>query len=276
MKRLVVSLLTVFAAVMFFNSCKKNTFLEFQKVDYTRILRPTLTNDSSNKGYCKVDIQFLYPSAGGDEQVLKKIQQQLITYAFDSSYANYDAKTAVNKFTKVTFDAYTKSIVANAKKNSILNQINEVNNEEWTMNTVILYNDLGILSYELSRSSQIGKLQKKDNTQYLVFDLKTGKKLRQEDIFEEGFEPKISDLLKKQIMKDNGFESEEQMINNGYFFAQNIVPNENFNVTEEGISFIFNPDEIAVYSIGQTEVLIPFKKIRSCLKKDSPIAKLIK
>jgi hypothetical protein len=77
-------------------------------------------------------------------------------------------------------------------------------------------------------------------------------------------------------MLDNGFESEEQMINNGYFFAMNIVPNHNFNVTENGISYVFNPDEIAVYSMGQTEVLIPFNKLKSCLKKDSPIEELLK
>lgn len=270
MKRLIVSLLTVFAFVLFFNSCKKNTSLEFQKIDYTRVLRSSLTNDTS-RGYCKVDIQFLYPTAGVKDVVLKKIQQQLMTYAFDSSYVKYDPRTAIDSFKNVTFAAYTKLINATDK-----NSIGNLNNEEWTMNTLILFNDMGILSYDLSRYTKVGRDLRMNNTQYLVFDLKTGDKISQRDIFEEGFEPKVAELLKKQIMIDNGFESEEQMINNGFFFAMNIVPNDNFNVTEEGISYIFNPDEIAVYSLGQTEVLIPFEKIQSVLKKKSPIAKLFK
>jgi hypothetical protein len=82
--------------------------------------------------------------------------------------------------------------------------------------------------------------------------------------------------MKKQIMADNGFESEEQMINEGYFFAENILPNGNFVVSEDGITYVFNTNEIAVYSMGSTEVTVPFNKLKSVLKKKSPIAFLFK
>ncbi len=268
MKRLLVSLLTVFVMLVFFYSCKKNSSLEFQKVDYTKILRSLDAGDSVN-GYCKVDIQFLKPVAGVNEEVLSKLQQQLMVYAFDSSYINYDAQLAVDTFISGTFDAYAKHLKIRAKRPG-----SDMNNEEWSMNTVILFNDMGILSYELSRYTKLGKFLVMNNTQYLVFDLGTGRKIIQRDIFEEGFEPRVSELLKEQIMIDNGFDSEEQMINNGYFFAMNIMPNENFSVTEEGISYVFNPDEIAVYSLGQTEVLLSYNALASVLKKESPIAKL--
>ncbi len=267
MKRLSVSILTLLLLVLFFNGCKKNTALEFQKVDHIRFMLSAQDNDSS-KGYCKVDIQFLYPSKGDDEIVLKKIQQQLLVYAFDSSYIDYPVKAAIDTFIKTTFDSYSKHIIDKQvfAENST--------NEEWRMNTVIIFNDNGLLSYELSRSSQIGKVYRSEYTQYLVFDLHTGNKIAQRDIFEEGVEPVISDLLKKQIMLEKGFDTEEHMINNGYFFAMNIVPNENFSVSDKGISYLFNSDEIAVYSLGQTEVFLPFSKLAPYLKKESPIAHL--
>lgn len=269
MKRLLVSLLTVFSVVIFFYSCKKNTSLEFQKIDYTRVICSVLTNDSS-RGCCKVDIQFLYPTAGVEPAILKKIQQQLMIYAFDSSYVKYDAQTAVDSFKSVTFAAYSKLI-----KDADTISIAKLKSEEWTMNTVILYDSLGILSYELNKYSKVGDVET-DHIQYLVFNLKTGDKISQNDIFEEGFEPKVADLLKQQIMIDNDFKSEEQMINGGFFYAMNILPNDNFNVTEEGISYIFNPYEIAVLGFGQVEVLLPFEKLKSVLKEKSPIAKLLK
>ncbi|MBN2788459.1 MAG: DUF3298 domain-containing protein [Paludibacteraceae bacterium] len=270
MKRLIVSLLTVSSLLFFFNSCKENCSLEFLKVDHTKVLRSPLANDTT-KGYCKVDIQFLYPIAGVEDSVLKKIQHTLLLFAFDTTSVDLNPKASVNDFVQKRFDEYTL-LINQTDSNTVL----LLNNQEWILNTLILFNDMGILSYEINKYERIGRDIRKNITQYLVFDLKTGKKLSERDIFEDGYEAKVTDLLKKQIMLDNGFESEEQMINNGYFFAMNIVPNHNFNVTENGISYVFNPDEIAVYSMGQTEVLIPFNKLKSCLKKDSPIEELLK
>jgi hypothetical protein len=274
MKKLAISVLAIIPFVFLFNSCKQKS-IDFDKVDYKKVVRSPLAKDTA-MGHCSVDIQLLYPSKFSDKEVLAKVQQQIITYCFDSTYAKYNGKQAVDVFAKSTFDNYTDFIntAIKANKDNINNRL-VFHNETWRMNTVILYNDKDILSYELDRYSETGGAHGSESTQYLVFDLNTGKKLTQHDIFEEGFEPKVADLLKKQIMADKGFESEEQMLNNGYFFAENITPNGNFSVSEQGITFVFNPYEIAAYSLGQTEVTIPFQKLKSCLKKNSPIESLL-
>jgi hypothetical protein len=270
MKRLILNGLMFLSLLIFSSACKKNITLDFHKIDNTKVLVLSRPNDSI-KNYCKIDIQLLYPTDGDNPEILKKIQQQLLTFAFDSTYADYTPKQAVETFSKVTFEAYKKNI--GSIKESKVNP--GPRNEEWVMNTVIWFNDKSILSYELSRSSKVGK-DSAGGTQFMVFNLKTGEKITERDIFEEGFEPLLSDLMKKQIMADNGFESEEQMINEGYFFAENILPNGNFVVSEDGITYVFNTNEIAVYSMGSTEVTVPFNKLKSVLKKKSPIAFLFK
>jgi len=252
MKKLAISTLAIISLIFLFSSCKKKS-LEFDKVDFKKTIHSPLAKDTA-VGNCTIDIQFLFPARFSDNDVLKKVQQQILTYSFDSTYAKYTTgKQAVDVFTKSTFDNYTDFIntALKANKDNINNRL-VFHNENWRMNTVILYNDKDIVSYELDRFSETGGAHGTEATQYLVFDLNTGKKLTQHDIFEEGFEPKVSDLLKKQIMADKGFESEEQMLNSGYFFAENITPNGNFSVSEQGITFVFNPYEIAAYSLGQT------------------------
>jgi hypothetical protein len=248
--------------------------MEFETEDFTKTIQSSYAKDTSN-GHCLVDIQFLYPVKFGKSEILKKVQQQILTYAFDSTYANYTGKQAVDSFAARTFDDYNFFIEDAFKRGGNENNPLVLHNEKWQMNTIILYNDNAILSYELDRYSEAGGAHGSESTQFMVFDLKTGKKLTERDIFEEGFEPKLADLLKKQIMFDNGFETMDQMLNNGYFMAENIVPNGNFSISEEGITYTYNPIEIGANSLGETEVTIPFAKIKNVLKKESPIKAIL-
>lgn len=274
MKKLIISVLALAAASIIFWSCNKNNTMEFEKIDYSKVIRSAAATDTTS-GYCSVNILLHFPSKFKSTEVLEKIQQQILTYSFDSSYTNYTGKQAVDSFAISTFDNYTYFINEAIKRKVSKDNLALLHNEEWKMNTLVLYNDNGILSYELNRYSFAGGAHGMETTQFLVFDLNTGNKLTEHDVFVEGFEPKMADLLKKQLMFDNGFENEEHMLTSGYFSAENIAPNGNFSLTEEGITYIFNPYEIGAYSLGQTEITVPFAKIKSVLKKDSPIQALI-
>lgn len=54
-----------------------------------------------------------------------------------------------------------------------------------------------------------------------------------------------------------------------------IKPNGNFYITDESINYVFNPYEIAPYYMGQTEVTIPFARIRNILKPNSIVQYLV-
>ena len=59
------------------------------------------------------------------------------------------------------------------------------------------------------------------------------------------------------------------------FWVYAIKPNGNFYITDESINYVFNPYEIAPYSLGQTEVIIPFYKLKGILKPNNIISHLI-
>jgi hypothetical protein len=60
------------------------------------------------------------------------------------------------------------------------------------------------------------------------------------------------------------------------FYEDQIVPNNNFYITPEGIVYVYNPYDIAPYSMGQTSVLLTFEKLKPILKKNNPIEYLYK
>ena len=59
------------------------------------------------------------------------------------------------------------------------------------------------------------------------------------------------------------------------FWTDAIKPNGNFYITDESINYVFNPYEIAPYYMGQTEVTIPFARIRNILKPNSIVQYLV-
>ncbi|MDR1678339.1 MAG: RsiV family protein [Prevotellaceae bacterium] len=275
MKNLLISALALSSLVVILFSCEKNKSIEFTNVEYKKTIHSPLVTDTNS--FCTVEIHFLFPEKFSDKEALTKIQQTLLVYSFDSTSSNYTATQAIDSFAVSTFNNFNDLIATAFKKNE--NRTNPVINrhsESYIMNTDILLNEKSILSYQLSRYTDSGGAHGLENTQFLVFDLETGNKLTQRDLFEEGYEPRLAELLKQQIMVDKGFESEEQMLFNGYFSLENIKANENFSLENEGITYIFNPYEIASYATGATVVSIPYEKIKPLLKKDSPILRLMK
>jgi hypothetical protein len=251
-----------------FSSCSRS--VEFEKADQQHTVYYT---DSSS---CSIDVQFLYPSQYKNTQVLALVQQEITAAIFGEKYKTLNGKTAIDEYIKNTVTEF----ILNKKDMDAAEEANDkeddlppiIYNEEWVINTSILYNEKNILSYAITRYTYLGGAHGLENTGYLVLNLKTGKRIQQQDIFTEGYEKSIAAILKAQIMKDGNFATEDELIENGYIFHEEIKANGNFFVDEEGIHYIFAPYEIAAYVVGETEVVLSYKDLKPFLRKDSPIA----
>jgi len=95
----------------------------------------------------------------------------------------------------------------------------------------------------------------------LLFDLTDGRCLHESDLFVEGYEAKLTELLGKYV---ENFEYYEE----GFLMVDEIVPNGNFAVDEEGITYFFNPYEITAYAYGIVDITIPWEEIEPLLKPE--------
>ncbi len=251
MKKLRLCLLAIFTLLC---SCKKSTVLEFEKLDSQRTLYTAQSKGMPVNEACVLDIQLLFPINFPNKEVLAFVQREILTQAFDSANVSSLSMLEVE-------NNFVESIKASLKNDSITCQ------DTCSINSIILYSDASVLSYELDK-----RKSGEESTIFLIFDLVNGKRVSLNDIFADGFEPAISEMIIQQIILDNHFENEEDMTNNGYFFSENIVPNNNFSLNENGISFMYNTYEIAAHAIGQTEVTLSFEKVKPYLKKESIVS----
>lgn len=113
------------------------------------------------------------------------------------------------------------------------------------------------------------------------FDLKTGKLITENDLFKADYKSKLAELIKVRIVEESKEYKDEKnsepvtSLEDTDFWTDSIKSNGNFYITDESINYVFNPYEIAPYYMGQTEVSLPFNRLKDLLKTNNIITYLV-
>lgn len=133
-----------------------------------------------------------------------------------------------------------------------------------------------LISVTLTDSSFGGGAHGSSISTTLNFDVKNNRVLKLADIFEpnSNYLKTVSEIsraeLKAKLQKDQMFD--EEMFNPG-----SEAKEENYrvwNLTKNGLLFTFGEYQVAAYAAGPQEVLIPYSKLQSILRKDGAVAKI--
>ena len=94
-----------------------------------------------------------------------------------------------------------------------------------------------------------------------MFDLTTGEIVTEADLFAEGYEEAVADLLAAslEVYLADIDEDPEMMFSMP-------EPNDNFAVSEEGITWTYNPYEIAPYSMGIIDLTVSWADLKPYLR----------
>ena len=96
------------------------------------------------------------------------------------------------------------------------------------------------------------------------------------DIFNDEYFSNISELIVAQILRDRDLKSSSQLAEEGFFSVEEIMPTDNFYFNTKGITWIYNPYQIAVYPLGEIKVTLSWKAIHEYLSETSPIYEFVK
>ena len=225
---------------------------------------------------CNLQINFTYPAKYDNKDILKKIQQQFVYSYFGDGYENLSPEEATAKYTEDYLNNYKdledeyKAEVAKADETPVGAWFSyfEMSSDD------IAYNKNDILSYTVNFENYTGGAHGAHSFTNHVIDMKTGNLIKEDDIFIEGFQEDLAQILIDRIAKQNTVENPKELENIGFFSIDEIFPNGNFLIDDNGISYTFNVYEIAAYVVGATNVHLPYEEIQYLLKKESPIAHL--
>lgn len=226
---------------------------------------------------CNLQINFTYPTKYNNKDILKKIQQQFVYSYFGDGYENLSPEEATAKYTEDYLNNYKdledeyKADVAKADETPVGAWFSyfEMSSDD------IAYNKNDILSYTVNFENYTGGAHGAHSFTNHVIDMKTGNLIKEDDIFIEGFQEDLAQILIDRIAKQNTVENPKELENIGFFSIDEIFPNGNFLIDDNGITYTFNEYEIAAYVVGATNVHLPYEEIQYLLKKDSPITHLV-
>ena len=93
------------------------------------------------------------------------------------------------------------------------------------------------------------------------FEAKTGRLLNIRDVFIEGFEEQLKPLLLKALQEKTSLATMKALNDNGYLRHSDIYVPANFILGSDAVTFVYNPDEIAPYTVGSIELTIPYATV---------------
>lgn len=258
--------------IVIFNSCKKN-IVELTENNYST--RHFLSKDTT-LGEIKIFIETEIPAKFKSKPVLDSIRTVIISSLYGNDYVKYPNDSLAQKFSDELINDYVLTNLPMVEKLSKKNAYSF--NFEHELHGFSLLSDKFLFSYGISRYVYMGGAHGLSTRNFFNFDLNTGKLLKESDIFNENYEETIKELIKIRIVEQSVEDSTMVPISNledTDYWVDAIKPNGNFYITESSINYVFNPYEIAPYSLGETEVILPFDRLKDILKKNTVISHLI-
>lgn len=288
--------LLAFFALLLISSCtseKENKLLKNNPIVFDTLVveqKEHLRNNENNP-YCALNLHFVYPSKATKID-LNKIQQIFIKSFFGRIYHDYTPQEAI--------DMYANNFIKNYKTDARLfdrdlqeleihadllpqdlenEHENNLQTEEFysyseELYNKVLYNKNNLISFQVKQSNKKGSSAQYSTIHNYVVHTKTGELLSEEDVFVAGYESILQQLFEETLMRQNNVKSVADLEDLGYFGIDEIMPNKNFLIDDNGITYTFNKGEYSAYLLDAPEVFIPYNELKIILKEDKVVSKI--
>lgn len=228
----------------------KEPELKTRNIEYTNVT--PLEEGSPHSFEMKMDIE--WPEAGLKPEAMKNLQLGISELLFDSECTTTDIDFAISTYDKISASHYRST-----------NDPEDVE-EEWGF--VLDWSEYisgsfqpeykGMVSYTRYISGYSGGAHGMDYLTARTFSLKNGEVVTEEDLFKPGYMAALTKALRRNLLAS--FEMIDML------WDTDINPSNDYYITPEGITYIYQRYEISSYAMGIIKVTIPWEELKDILK----------
>ena len=123
----------------------------------------------------------------------------------------------------------------------------------------------GYISYIMTCEEYYGGAHPTTFNTIACFDPATGAEITLKDIFTEGYEEPLLEMLTRKLMEDEGVSTVEGLQEKGYFGEEMFITN-NFILGADSLTFLYNRYEIAPYAMGDRLISLDYETLKEIMK----------
>ena len=205
------------------------------------------------------DIEYI--TGGVSEEVMNKINNYIIRkeILYDENETSTNVPEACASWAQLHVESYKEDV------EDFFDEYDE--DESWMFNwsfelngnVVAAYPARNLQSYGIFSADYPGGAHGMYEESYTVFDMKTGDVVTEQDLFIDDCEEDLAVLINESLYDDLDEESWDAIY-------EEPAPNGNFFVDETGVTWVFNPYEIAPYALGAIPVTVTWNNLKPYLR----------
>ena len=277
----IVSIFILLAVIALSVSCSRNggKYADDGKPAVTTAQTHHQSNSSfmmSNGERCTIEAEATieYPKAIGENQPADSLQRLFAAYVLESgdSLSLNDAmsQVVVNSMHQYDFMEGAASEEDVAADSDGMTTLKYVTSTRITP----IYNKHGVVTFE--RVDVVKKNDKVSSVthRYYSFDVDSQTYIDVNRLFRDDAVSDVCQLLKQQLLAQNNATGNEQLNDLGYFNVENITVSRNFYFDDNGVTWSFLPNELAVEAVGEPKITIPYSDLEPSLCENSIIDRL--
>ena len=209
-----------------------------------------------------VDILFQYPT--NDTTLLKTISKAF----FGDAYATTTPKNAIEQYLREVRSEYlfgADSLGFSSKELADMKS-------ELSLSNRITYSDDHIITIQKELYTySAGAAHGLHGVGNYSLDRKSKDVISEGDLFIDGYGPELNKVLQRALIKSLGRKNAQEVEKEDGIYVADLSSNDNFRLDAKGITYTYNPYEIAPYAMGVIEFFVPYEEVRHLLRPQSII-----
>lgn len=225
----------------------------FRTAIYDDNLAMPLAEDRADTLVYSLNLEYVV--SGLEKEVCDQINNTILTLAFDLEEAPGTVEETAIRYRENLIDEYLTENSNPDPEGGIYSWGDEITGgfvQDWNGNKC----------YSMTYYTYRGGAHGLYTITYLVFNPQTGALLTEDDLFQEGYREPVSRIMQENLreaMKEDPYALES-------VWFDNVVPNGNFLPDENGVSWLFQPYDVAPYALGALSADVSWEQLKPYLK----------
>ena len=203
-----------------------------------------------------LSVSIEYPVKGAGDEVIGKIEDGILNTAFDMEEILGTVEETATRYEDNLKDEYFNEY----------EDTEAVGVRSWEdrINGYFSGRYKQFLSYMVEYYGFRGGAHGINTMTSVVFDRKTGNTVPEEAFFTDGYKNPVAALIQAHLPE--ALEGDEEALKD-IFEPDLIGPNGNYEVTQDGVTWYYQPYDIAPYYLGVISVTVPWKELKAYVRE---------